>query len=183
MRRHSDHLLTDLVLDSTVMSDPATDRRARDLTGMLNRAGHMLTGRLSSALAEVGLTPRTQCVLVHALERDRTQAELAALADLDKTTMVATADALEQLGYARRVPSAADRRARIIEVTEAGRMAAEAGERIVDRVHAEVLSELEEQDRHAFMDALAHLSEGEAVAAGQPPNSVRRRRQPTTDQK
>lgn len=57
----------------------------RDLTGMLNRVGYVMTARLSAALAEVGLTPRMQCVLIHALERDRSQAELAALADLDET--------------------------------------------------------------------------------------------------
>ncbi len=85
-------------------------------------AGHALSSRLAAALAEVGLTPRLQCVLVHALERERTQIRLAALADLDKTTMVSTVDELEARGLAERRPSATDRRARVVAVTDkAGR--------------------------------------------------------------
>lgn len=160
------------------MTDDAPQRRVRDLTGMLNRAGHRLTARLAAALAEVELTPRMQCVLVHALEQPRTQAELAALADLDKTTMVATADALERAGLARRVPSLTDRRARIIEVTEAGRRAATTGQRIVDRVHADVLKELSHTERSAFVDALGRLTDSEDGIPADGDPSVRRRRQP-----
>ena len=92
----------------------------RDITGLLNMAGHALSNRLAAALADVDLTPRMQCVLVHALEEERTQIQLAALADLDKTTMVSTVDELEERGLAERRPSATDRRARIIAVTEQG---------------------------------------------------------------
>ena len=118
----------------------APERTERDLTGLLNLAGHVLSNRLAAALADVDLTPRMQCVLVHALEEERTQIQLAALADLDKTTMVSTVDDLEQRGLAERRPSATDRRARIIAVTEKGRLAAEEGQRIVDEVHASALS-------------------------------------------
>src|ERR1700761_3600855 len=121
-----------------------------DLTGLLNSAGHLLSNRLAAALAEVGLTPRMQCVLVHALEEERTQIQLAALADLDKTTMVSTVDDLEQRGLAERKPSATDRRARIIAVTEKGRLAAAEGQRIVDEVHASALSFL--LDPAPFLD-------------------------------
>ncbi|WP_229073766.1 MarR family transcriptional regulator [Actinoplanes sp. DH11] len=79
----------------------------RDVSGLLNAAGHALANRLAGALAEVGLTPRTQCVLVHALDREHTQIQLAALAFLDKTTMVATVDELERRGLATRQPPTA----------------------------------------------------------------------------
>ena len=147
----------------------------RDLTGLLNRAGHVLAKRLAAALEEVDLTPRMQCVLFHALERDRTQAELAALADLDKTTMVATADALERAGLARRVPSPTDRRARIISVTEAGREAARAGQRIVDRFHAAALATRGAQGavRVAALSELVEVDFGGGAGGGP---AVRRRR-------
>ena len=135
----------------------APERTERDLTGLLNMAGHVLTNRLAAALADVDLTPRMQCVLVHALQEERTQIQLAALADLDKTTMVGTVDDLERRGLAERRPSATDRRARIIAVTEKGRAAAEQGQRIVDRVHAEALGELAAGDRVTFVDALGRL--------------------------
>jgi MarR family transcriptional regulator, transcriptional regulator for hemolysin len=150
---------------------PAPERTERDITGLLNMAGHALSNRLGAALADVDLTPRMQCVLVHALEQERTQIQLAALADLDKTTMVSTVDELERRGLAERRQSATDRRARIIAVTEKGRLAAEEGQRIVDRVHADALAGL--ADRAGFVEALG-------VLAGTPkdpgPQAVRRAR-------
>src|SRR5689334_22207962 len=98
----------------------APERTERDLTGMLVHAGHVLNTKLTAALAEIGITPRHQCILIKAMEAERTQIQLAELADLDKTTMVVTLDDLEAAGYAERRPSATDRRARIVHVTEAG---------------------------------------------------------------
>jgi len=133
-------------------------RTERDVTGLLNMAGHALANRLSAALADVDLTPRMQCVLVHALEEERTQIQLATLADLDKTTMVSTVDELERRGLAERRPSTTDRRARIIAVTEKGRLAAEEAQRIVDRVHADALGALPAESRAAFVEALGTLA-------------------------
>ena len=158
------------------MANHAPPRTERDITGLLNMAGHALSNRLAAALADVGLTPRMQCVLVHALEEERTQIQLAALADLDKTTMVATVDELEARGLAERRPSATDRRARVIAVTDRGRAAAEEGQRIVDRVHGDALGFLPDEHRAAFVDALARLVEDDG--APRPPVTVRRSRQP-----
>jgi MarR family transcriptional regulator, transcriptional regulator for hemolysin len=141
------------------MADQAPERTERDITGLLNMAGHALSNRLAAALADIDLTPRMQCVLVHALEEERTQIQLAALADLDKTTMVATVDDLEARGLAERRPSATDRRARIIAVTDKGRAAAEEGQQIVDRVHADALGPLSAADRTSFVEVLARLAE------------------------
>jgi MarR family transcriptional regulator, transcriptional regulator for hemolysin len=159
------------------MSSAAPRRTERDVTGLLNMAGHALTSRLAEALAAVDLTPRMQCVLVHALEAERTQIQLATLADLDKTTMVSTVDDLERRGLAERRPSTLDRRARIIAVTEAGRVAAAEGQRIVDEVHAEALETLPEPVREAFVAALRQLVDG-GLAPGVRP--VRRARQSTS---
>ena len=149
----------------------APERTERDLTGLLNLAGHVLSNRLAAALADVDLTPRMQCVLVHALEQERTQIQLAAIADVDKTTMVSTVDDLERRGLAERRPSATDRRARIIAVTEKGRLAAEEGQRIVDEVHASALSAI--ADRLSFVESLGKLAE---IAPDPGPQPIRRAR-------
>ncbi|MEV6348865.1 MarR family transcriptional regulator [Actinoplanes sp. NPDC051851] len=151
---------------------PAPQRTQLDISRLLNEAGHSMTNRLAAALAEVDLTPRMQCVLIHALEEERTQIQLAALAGVDKTTMVGTVDELERRGLAERRPSATDRRARIIAVTEKGRLAAEEGQRIVDRVHGAALDEFPAAARTAFLDLLSAL----AVTAEEGPQAIRRPR-------
>jgi MarR family transcriptional regulator, transcriptional regulator for hemolysin len=154
---------------------PAPERTVRDVTGLLNMAGHALSNRLAAALAEVDLSARMQCVLVHALEEERTQIQLAALADLDKTTLVSTVDELERRGYAERRPSATDRRARVIAVTEKGRLAAEEGQRIVDEVHAEALGALSPAARDAFVEALGRLADTTRDTGPQPVRRARGR--------
>src|SRR5262245_35939863 len=100
---------------------------APDLCVLLAQASHSLTTRMAAALSEVGISPRGHCVLYHALAAEQTQGELAELCALDKTTMVVTVDELERAGLAERLASPADRRARIVAVTEAGRRVVEDG--------------------------------------------------------
>jgi len=138
-----------------------TVRRATpDLSYLFSHNSHVLKTQVTAALAEIGLTPRMQCVLVHALEEERTQIQLAELADVDKTTMVATIDALEKAGYAERRPSRRDRRARIVAVTERGAEIAARGQEIVDRVHGALLEALPEDEREAFLRAMRRLADG-----------------------
>jgi MarR family transcriptional regulator for hemolysin len=151
-------------------------RTVPDLTGLLNHAGHVLETQLTAALAEIGLTPRMQCVLLNALDQERTQIQLAELAYLDKTTMVATVDALEKAGFAERKPSETDRRARIIAVTKAGAEVVAEGQRIVDKVHADALAALTTTQRKPFAEALATLVEGH-LATPVEAQPVRRTRQ------
>ena len=113
----------------------------------------------------------------HAASGELTQIELARESDLDKTTMVVTLDELEEAGYAERRPSKADRRARVVVVTDEGKRLVAAGHEIADRVHAEVLAELPLASRSKFVDSLTRLVGGllaEPVASERP---VRRARQ------
>lgn len=153
-------------------------RGVPDLSFLLLHTSHVLATRMTAALAEIGLTPRALCVLVHALPGELTQIELANVVDLDKTTMVAVVDELEAAGYAARVPAPADRRARIVTVTSEGRRIAAAGQRIGDRVHAEVLDALPPAQRAAFTAALTSLAEGILASPVECERQVRRPRQP-----
>ncbi|WP_242891309.1 MarR family winged helix-turn-helix transcriptional regulator [Actinomadura litoris] len=148
-----------------------------DLSFFLDHTTHVLKTQMTAALAEVGLTPRMHCVLVHALEEERTQIQLAEIGDMDKTTMVVTVDALEKAGLAERRPSSTDRRARIIAVTEEGERAAARGQKVVDRVHGATLDALPDADRAAFLRALRVLAEGHLSTPVENPQPVRRARQ------
>ncbi|MCC5576206.1 winged helix-turn-helix transcriptional regulator [Microtetraspora sp. AC03309] len=159
------------------MTAMAPTRTEPDLSFLLDRTGHVLRTRMSAALAEIGLTARMHCVLVHALEEERTQIQLAEIGDMDKTTMVVTVDALEEAGLAERRPSSTDRRARIIAVTEEGARAAKRSQEIVDRVHAEALAALPGDEREVFLRALNRLVTGHLADPVESPQQVRRARQ------
>ncbi|MFJ7086278.1 MarR family winged helix-turn-helix transcriptional regulator [Streptomyces griseus] len=152
-------------------------RTAPDLSFLLDHTGHVLRTRMAAALGEIGLTARMHCVLVHALEEERTQIQLAEIGDMDKTTMVVTVDALESAGLAERRPSSRDRRARIIAVTEKGASLAQQSQAIVDRVHDEALTALDTGDRAALLKALNALAAGHLANPVESPRSVRRARQ------
>jgi MarR family transcriptional regulator, transcriptional regulator for hemolysin len=163
----------------TSIAAPIPGRDVLDLSFLLNHTAHVLATRMSSAFAEIGITPRDYCVLAHAMSGQYTQIELAKLSDLDKTTMLNTMDYLEREGYAERTPSPADRRARIITVTPAGAGLVAAGHEIADRVHREVLDALPEGQREAFTGALNTLVAGPLADAGPLERPVRRARVPS----
>ncbi|MFE2166316.1 MarR family winged helix-turn-helix transcriptional regulator [Streptomyces sp. NPDC059447] len=159
------------------MTAMAPTRTEPDLSFLLDHAGHVLRTRMAAALGEIGLTARMHCVLVHALEEERTQIQLAEIGDMDKTTMVVTVDALEKAGLAERRPSAKDRRARIIAVTDEGAAVAVRSRRIVDQVHADALADLAEADRTALLRILGLLVEGDLATPSETPRPARRARQ------
>jgi len=140
--------------------EPVPGRQVRDLSFLLAHASHVLATRMSAAFAETGITPREYWVLAHGMGGQYTQVELAALADLDKTTMLNTMDDRERAGYAERRPSPTDRRARIITVTATGAEMVAAGREIADRVHREVLEALPAGQRQVFTGALTSLVDG-----------------------
>lgn len=145
---------------------------------LLTQASYNLTTELAAALEALGLAPRAHEVLAAATGQ-HTQIELARLVGLDKTTMVVTLDDLEAAGLIERRLSKADRRVRVIAVTEAGKEKLLEADKIVTRVHADVLSVLPAKDREVFLGALAQLVKGrlaKPVATTQP----LRRRTPRT---
>ncbi|MEV6954071.1 MarR family transcriptional regulator [Streptomyces sp. NPDC051183] len=159
------------------MTAMAPARTQPDLSFLLDHTSHVLRTRMAAALGEIGLTARMHCVLVHALEEERTQAQLAEIGDMDKTTMVVTVDALEEAGLAERRPSTKDRRARIIAVTQEGAEVAVRSQRIVDQVHADAVASLAPADRQALLRGLALLASGDLEAPSESPRPARRARQ------
>lgn len=169
---------------STSAPTPPTPTPARgvaDLSYLLTHSSHVLATQMAAAFAEIGITPRAYCVLFHALAAERTQAQLAEISDLDKTTMVVTVDELEKKGLAERRLSSTDRRARIIAVTQAGRRAADEGTAITDDVHRDVLAALPPATREVFVSALSVLVEEHLAMPVEPVQQgrqVRRARRP-----
>ncbi|WP_329120626.1 MarR family winged helix-turn-helix transcriptional regulator [Streptomyces sp. NBC_01465] len=159
------------------MTSMAATQATNDLSYLLDHTSHVLRTQMSARLAEIGMTPRMHCVLVHSLEEERTQAQLAEIGDMDKTTMVVTVDALEEAGLAERRPSSHDRRARIIAATEKGAQVAVESQKIVDSVHNDAISSLPKADQKALLHALNLLVEGHLSTPAESPRPARRARQ------
>ena len=146
-----------------------------DLVFLLSQAGHALATELTARLEELGITPRSHCVLSKALAGEFTQSQVAEQCALDKTTMVVTLDALERAGLAERRPSSRDRRARMIGVTKEGERVAAAAEAIVALTYSDVLAALPEDQRDAFVDSLNRLVHGRLATPPECAKPPRRR--------
>ena len=147
-----------------------------DLGWLLTRAAHVLHTELTAAMEEMGLSPRSRCVLTAALDGEYTQIELARMIGLDKTTMVVTLDELERQGFAERRPSSKDRRARVVAVTKAGEAMVRRAEEVAERVQADVLASLPASERKALIGALIQLVSGRLAEPVDCAKPVRRRR-------
>ena len=131
---------------------------AANLGWLLSQASHALKTELTAALEDLGVSPRAHHVLRTAMGGQYTQTELARIVGLDKTTMVVTLDELEAAGLAARRPSATDRRARVVAVTNAGERKVRQAEEIASRIQADVLDSLPAGERQALYSGLRRLS-------------------------
>lgn len=136
---------------------------------LMSRAGHALGAALMESLAPLGLNLRDYAVLIvaeraSATGSPRTQLALARAARLDKSTMVVALDALEGAGLVERRPDARDRRARIVETTDAGRELLARAEGIVMDVEDGVLAVLDDEEQRVLRDLLRRLVLGRVPA-------------------
>jgi MarR family transcriptional regulator for hemolysin len=148
-----------------------------DLSMLLNQSGYALTNRLTAGLEELGISVRIYCLLAKAADGEHTQARLAELAWLDKTTMVVATDEMERRGLAERRPSPTDRRVKVVAITAEGRRVLAAADAIVRGVYDEVLGDLPEADVATFVAVLEHLVAGSLAAPFHLEKRVRRRAQ------
>ncbi|HYJ70328.1 MAG TPA: MarR family transcriptional regulator [Nocardioidaceae bacterium] len=158
------------------MSTTAPAKPSTDLLFLFAQASQVLTSELTAALAELGISQRTYCVLSKAAEEEMTQGQLAERCLLDKTTMVVTLDELEKLGYAERQMSTTDRRARVVAVTAKGRRVVTAASEIVTGIYDDVLAALPASERAAVVAGLTHLVEGRLSSPTPCEHLPRRRR-------
>jgi MarR family transcriptional regulator for hemolysin len=144
-----------------------------NLNWLLAQTHYALASELAAALSPLGVSPRGHSVLSAACTGGHTQKQLAELVGLDKTTMVATLDELEAAGLAKRVPSATDRRAHVVEVTSDGREKIAAGNEVLRRVQDDVLSSLPDEGESLLRALGVLVTDRLADPAGC--SSVRRR--------
>jgi DNA-binding MarR family transcriptional regulator len=137
----------------------STTLRVRDACLCLHvqRAARSLARRYDEALRPVGLT-NGQFSLLMSLNRPEPPGvgSVAALLAMDRTTLTANLKPLERLGFVEVGVAEADRRRRVLTLTEAGRAALVAATPIWERTHAALEGLVRDPDRlRADLVALA----------------------------
>jgi len=121
---------------------------------LLNWVAARSRTRFATALAEVDLHLREFAALnIIAAKPGLTQHDLAAAAEIDASTLVATLDGLEQRGLAERRIMPADRRKRAVYLTRDGEAALRRGRGLAQRLGDELFGPLDASERRQF-DAL-----------------------------
>ncbi|HEY6495802.1 MAG TPA: MarR family winged helix-turn-helix transcriptional regulator, partial [Trebonia sp.] len=134
------------------------DRR-RDLAAMLQPLLRALIAAEIPVLARHEISMWGYVVL-SALDSGpaRTQAALALAIGADKTRIIATLDDLQRADLITREPDPADRRVRLLAITEAGHGVRTAVQAEIQDNEERVLALLEPGDRDAFLRAAQTLS-------------------------
>jgi DNA-binding MarR family transcriptional regulator len=130
-----------------------------DRLGFLLGRAHLDHRRLAAArLSDIGLDPREFGALsVLADLGPMTQQRLGRIMGIDRTTMVAIADALEEKGLAVRERDPADRRAYALRATGRGRRVLGRAARATARAEDEFLAPLTERQRAQLRSMLRRL--------------------------
>lgn len=131
-----------------------------DLTWLLHRAAQHMRAAMDEAVRAHGLTAARDWIVLSALSTGarQTQLSLANALGLDKTTMTSLLDRMEARGLITRSLDRHDRRARIPELTEAGRQVEAAVTGARDRVEADLLRVFTEAEQRQLRDLLVRLT-------------------------
>ncbi|MBK9771436.1 MAG: MarR family transcriptional regulator [Candidatus Obscuribacter sp.] len=125
---------------------------------LLNRSAQVLRDKLSEALKEVPFSFHEYVVLrLIELELAETQQDVGRLSGIDRSSMVALLDGLEDRDLILRTRDPQDRRKHQLTMTPKGRKTLSHAKRIASRVHKEFLSPLTEEQWIVLQEALSKL--------------------------
>jgi MarR family transcriptional regulator, transcriptional regulator for hemolysin len=127
---------------------------------------------LDAHLAARGLSDATWTPLVHLQEsRDGiTQKELAALVGIDGSSLVRLLDILHRQGLIERRVDAADGRARLVHLTDAGRARVAEIRRALVEAEAEILKDISDADIEGMLGHFALIEERLQAVQATPKN-------------
>jgi DNA-binding MarR family transcriptional regulator len=128
----------------------AGEDSAREAWGLL--AGLVYPPPFLALARQLGLRPPAFGAL-RLLDQPRTMSEIAAVLHCDNSNVTGIVDGLEERGLARRRPSPADRRVKLIALTPEGRKLRARLQRAVEKPPAWVEG-LSEADRRSLVDVL-----------------------------
>ncbi|GIX20326.1 MarR family winged helix-turn-helix transcriptional regulator [Erythrobacter cryptus] len=113
----------------------------------------------------LGLTgPQARLLLALARNPDRNQAFYAERLEIEPITLTRICDRLEDAGWVERRAAPADRRARILHLTDKSRGIVTRLEQTVEALSEDMLAGFDEEDRALFAAMLARIADNLAAA-------------------
>lgn len=138
-----------------------------ELGHLLSRLLREVIAREEPLLAEEGLQMWDYVVLGALGSGDApTQAQLAVATGRDKTRLIGNLDRLEGRGLVARAPDPADRRNRIVSLTEAGRATLTRCRAAIAAMEEDLLADVPATQRRGFEAALVRLVHDLAPGGG-----------------
>ena len=158
---------------------PDGDSLAAEAMATLVRTGQAINAELDRAmLASYGAPqPVMNCLaVIEGADTELTPSEISERTLVSSATMTNTLDALERLGWARRIPNPEDRRSVLVEITDEGQTVADRflpGIRVLEQ---SLLAELSSTERATLLRLLGKLLKGAAAVAAAEPTPLEGRR-------
>ena len=155
-----------MLLYARFVTDRVPESLHHRLSYLLGTLHRRALGLETDALARVTSGVKQHAALaVLADEGAMTQRELGARLGIDRTTVVAVVDDLEDAGLVERTRHRADRRAYLVTPSRSGHTALRRGRRLVEQAEATLLAALDERERRTLTDLLAKATLGSGAAA------------------
>ena len=125
---------------------------------MVRRCYQIVQGIFNEAVADAPLAA-TQLGVLRAIVEfpGRDQASIARAVGIDRSTMGANVERLEELGYVTRYPGARDKRVKLLEITPAGRDAIGAIKQRTGVVGDRFLAPLDAGERAVFLALMQRI--------------------------
>jgi DNA-binding MarR family transcriptional regulator len=140
-------------------ADDLGPQLSRRLTYLLKRAALELERLHQEHLAPTGISARELSVLLLLNAREpESQQHAARRLGVDRTTMVALVDGLEDKGLVERRPDAGDRRRNVVELTKAGAATLARATHASDTAERQLLAELSPAEAAQLRDLLGRIA-------------------------
>ena len=139
---------------------PDGDATCTEAYATLCRTGEALLGELDRSIALTFDMPQaaaTALAVIDGATAPLTPSQVSDRVLVASATMTATLDLLEHRGWIRRIPNPGDRRSVLIEITAAGRAAADRLLPGIRKIERGILSALTAEERTDLLDLLARI--------------------------
>lgn len=145
------------------MTTPSPD--LEDLADAFFVAAHALKRTVNARFQATGLSmARLRVLFQLSVNGPSRMGELSTCVDVAPRTMTSTVAVMERDGLVRRSPDPEDKRATVVEITDAGLRSFEEGRRLQARAVADLFDVLDDDQRSALREILARLEEVAADA-------------------